>query len=217
MHVRAFARIGIAAQVIFVLAWLIAAAWQPPAYSVLDHSISDMYAVTAPHAWFLVVVFTLCGLGTILFALFGLRPALRGAGWPAAVGVVLLALSVVGLGDLLSPLEQEACMLADPGCTSERQLENLGGRLDGILTTAGLLLLIPTGFFLAAAMRRLPAWRSLAWPTRIVTIIFTLLLSSGLVVPFGGLMERLVALTAAFGVAALGVAVLLRPVPALPI
>jgi hypothetical protein len=217
MHVRTFAIIGLATQVIFVLAWLIAAAWQAPAYSVLDHSISDMYAVTAPHAWFLVVVLTLCGLGTILFALFGLRPALRGAGWPAAVGVVLLVLSVLGLGDLLSPLEQEACMLADPGCTSERQVENFGGWLDGILTFAGLLLLIPTGFFLAAAMRRLPAWRSLAWPTRIVTIIFTLLFFGGFVVPFGGLMQRLIALTAAFGVAALSVAVLRRPVPAPPI
>ena len=96
---------ALVAQVAFVASWLIAASWQGPRYSVLAHSISDMYAVSAPYAIFLVVVFTLCGAATILFAWLSLRSALRPAGWTATVGSVLLALSIYGLGDLLSPLE----------------------------------------------------------------------------------------------------------------
>ena len=66
--IRRWAGVGIAAQVVFVASWLAAAAWQGPRYSVMKHSISEMYAVTAPHAVFLVVVLTLCGAATIWFA-----------------------------------------------------------------------------------------------------------------------------------------------------
>ena len=52
---------GLVAQIAFVASWLIAASWQGPHYSSLEHSISDMYAVGAPYGAFLVVVFTLCG------------------------------------------------------------------------------------------------------------------------------------------------------------
>ncbi|MCA2176125.1 DUF998 domain-containing protein [Nonomuraea glycinis] len=57
-----------------------AASWQGPRYSVLAHTISDLYAVTAPGGMFLVVVFTLCGAATIR-CLFGMR---RQPGRPAA-------------------------------------------------------------------------------------------------------------------------------------
>jgi hypothetical protein len=56
---------GLIAQVVFVLSWLAAAAWQEPRYSTVRHTISDMYAVTAPYGGFLVVVFTVCGAATI--------------------------------------------------------------------------------------------------------------------------------------------------------
>ena len=58
---RRWALVTVAAQVAFVLSWLVAAAWQGPDDSPVAHSISDMYALTAPHAWFLVVVLTLRG------------------------------------------------------------------------------------------------------------------------------------------------------------
>jgi len=75
---RRWARVGIAAQVIFVASWLAAASWQGPRYRVLAHSISEMYARTAPHPTFLLIVFTLCGAATILFALRSVWPALAG-------------------------------------------------------------------------------------------------------------------------------------------
>jgi hypothetical protein len=208
--IRTWAWVGIVAQIVFVVSWLLAGLWQGPRYNALAHTISDMYAVTAPHVWFLLIFITLGGLGTVLFALLGVRRVLQPAGWPATLGSALLALSILGLGDLLTPLEQEGCRVADPGCTQAEQLGNLGGQLDAILSTVGLVLLIAAGFFLAAAMRRLPTWSRLAWPTRIVTTyLIMLILATGLGGQhLGGLFERLLAFTAATAVAFLGVAVL---------
>lgn len=195
-RVRALAWAGFAAQVLFVVSWLLAAAWQGDRYSVLAHTVSDMYAVTAPGGWFLVVVLTLCGLATVLFALLAVRPVLRPGGRSATVGAVLLALSIYGLGDLLSPLEREACRRADPGCTGQDQLANTGGVLDNILSTAGIMLFVAAAFVLAAAMRRTPGWQGWAWPARwagigfvVLLVVFVLAQSADL----GGLMERVLA------------------------
>jgi hypothetical protein len=40
---------------------------------------------------------------------------------------VLLALSVVGLGDLLTVTERLACRMADPGCTAAAQIAAASG------------------------------------------------------------------------------------------
>jgi hypothetical protein len=209
--IRRWARAGIAAQVLFVVSWLVAASWQGPRYSVLAHSISDMYANTAPGGQFLVDVFTLCGAVTMGFALRSAWPVLRPGGWPAAVGAALLALSVVGLGDLLSPGERLACRLADPGCTTTMQVSNSGGQMDNLLTSIGLPLLVLAGFFLAAAMRRTPGWRTWGWPARwtmILLLAFAVLdvvtRNSGL----SGLFERLIAATGATAIAAFAAGIL---------
>src|SRR5215213_3513000 len=174
--VRRWALVALVAQVAFVGSWLIAASWQGPRYSVLDHSISDMYAVGAPNGAFLVVVLTLCGAATILFAALSLRPSLRPGGWRATVGSVLLGLSIYGLGDLLTPFEREACRLADPGCTGAAQFANWGGKLDAALTLVGLVLLVAAGFFLASAMKRVPGWRRWARSARWAMVLFLALL-----------------------------------------
>jgi len=209
--IRRWAWLGIAAQVAFVASWLVAASWQGPRYSVLKHSISEMYAVTAPHPMFLLVVLTLCGAATILFTLCSVWPALRSGGWAAPVGSALLALSAVGLGDLLTPFERVACRMADPGCTTTKMVANSGGKLDGNLTTIGVVLFILAGFFLAHAMRRIPQWRAWAVPARWITVlvlVFTIadLADSGL----SGLFERLVSAIGAAALAALAVGILRR-------
>jgi hypothetical protein len=213
-RVRRLARLGLAAQVIFVASWLLAAAWQGPRYSVLAHSISDMYADAAPGAAFLIVVITLCGAATIWFTWRSLRPALRPAGRLATAGSVLLALSVFGLGDLLTVSEREACRLADPGCTASSQLSNSGGTLDGTLTTAGLVLFVIAGFLLAVAMKRVPGWQAWVRPVRwymvlmIVLLLANVLSSNG---SYSGLAERLIALAGATGIALLAAGVSRRP------
>lgn len=199
-----WAWVGLGAQVLFTAYWLVAPLWQGAGYSVLAHSISDMYAVTAPAGAGMVVVLTLCGAATIAFVILALLPSLRPAGWPATLGCALLALSIFGLGDLLTPFERLACRLADPGCTSTSQLANAGGQLDGTLSTIGVALLLAGGCFTAAAMLRLPGWKPLATTVfalcGVLVVVFVLLA----VVPaaYGGAAERLLALA---GAALLGV------------
>jgi hypothetical protein len=196
---------GFAAQVAFVLSWLIAALWQGSGYSAVAHTISDMYAVTAPRGLFLVVVITLCGLATVLFALASLLPTLRPSGWPGIVAAVALALSIYGLGDSLTPWEREACRLADPGCTPADQVANAGGALDALLSTVGIFLFIGAAFFMAEAMKRTPGWERWAWPARGVGITFVVLLA-GLIASeaydIGGLLERALATVGAAWIAA---------------
>jgi hypothetical protein len=214
--------VAIVAQVSFVAAWLAAGLWQGSGYSVISDSISDMYAVGVPHAHFLVVLFTDCGAATILFAVFSVRHALHGGGRSAVVGSVFLALSVAGLGNLLSQAEQMACRISDPGCTTAIQLSNTGGKMDSIVSTAGAALLVIAGFVLAAAMRRIPSWQAWVRPVRWTSfLLLALLLATALTGGTSGqsgLFERLFAGVGAGAIATLAVGILrkaghARPVP----
>jgi hypothetical membrane protein len=210
---RRWARLVIVANIVFVLAWLVAAVWQGPHYNIVAHSISDMYANHAPNAWFLLLVLTLCGAATLLYAFGSLWPALREAGWTGKVGVILLALSPFGFGDLLSVAERENCRLADPGCTANLQFANFGGLADDTLTTVGSWGLIVSGILLAIAMRRLPEWRSRWLPTVLVTVLIVVLIGiDGAAVPagYGGLAERAYAFVGAAWITVLAVWTLQR-------
>jgi hypothetical protein len=208
-----WARLGVAAQVAFLVLMSAAVSWQGPRYSVMKHTISDMSAFGAPHAMVLIVAFTVCGAATIVFALRSLWPALRPGGWRTALGSLLLALSPVGLGDLLSVRERLACRMADPGCTTTLQISNAGGKMDNIVTSIGVLLLIVAGFFLASAMRRTPGWERWARPTRwTAALVFAFAVADVLTqnAGLGGLFERLVAVSGAVAVAVLAAGILRR-------
>jgi hypothetical protein len=203
--IRWFAFGGFLSQVAFVVSWLIAGLWQGQNYSALAHTISDMYAVTAPHGMFLVVVITLCGIGTVLFALLSLWPSLRASGWLAGAAAILLALAIYGLGDSLTPWEREACRLADAGCSPSDQMANAGGALDATLSTIGIFLFIGAAFVTAEAMKRTPGWQRWAWPARWVGITFVVLLFALIAtgaLDLGGLLERMVAAVGAVAIAA---------------
>ena len=194
------------AQVLFLLTWLLGPLWQGPHYSVLAHSISDMYAVTAPGALVFVVVFTVTGAITILFALITVWQTFRSGGWTALVGSILLALSIFGLGDLLTAFERLACRLADAGCTASSQLANTGGMLDAILSTIGILLFIAAAVFLSVAMTNTSGWRSWVWPTRAVAAaVLAVFLADGALSGSGltGLLERILAALGALAIALL--------------
>jgi len=204
---------GLLAQLAFVVSWGLASNWQGSRYSTVAHSISDMYAETAPHAAFLIIVFTLCGAATIMFAARSVWRALRPGGWTATVGSALLALSIVGLGDLLTPAERLACRLADPDCTTARQIANTGGMLDNTLSTYGVVALVAAGLFLSFAMRRAATWRGWAWPTRWTMLaLFCAAFADAIGSHYGlgGLFERLIALIGATWLAGLAAAILRR-------
>lgn len=82
---RRRAWLSLAAQVAFVVILVAAAMWQGPRYSSVTHTISDMSAVTAPYAMFLIVILTLCGAATIGFALRAVWSTLRAAFGVASV------------------------------------------------------------------------------------------------------------------------------------
>lgn len=212
---RIWCWIGLAAQVLFPIAWLVAQLWQRPTYSSVEHTISDMYAYGAPHPAFLLVVLTLTGAATIGFAVLGLRPALSGH-WTGTVGWILVAVSILGLGDLLTFAEREGCQLAAPGCEEAAQTANAGGALDAGLSTFGILALGAAGLFIAAALQRRPSLARYAWPSRIGGIlVFVLLLGQAgfTAAGIGGLGERILAVAVCAGVGAL--AVIVRDEPAL--
>ena len=219
-RIRFWAQLTVIANIVFTVAWIAAATWQGPHYSTVAHTISDMYADGAPGAWVLIILFTVCGAIGIGFTMRAVWPALRAAGWPARVGAILLGLSIFGLGDLLSPFEREGCRLADAGCTAAHQLGTSGGTMDAILSNLGVLAFVISGFFLAAAMKRVPGWASWATPARLVmvaliviTVLDAVLGSHGL----SGFFERLVALFGAGGIVALGIGIRRHtPEPAAP-
>jgi hypothetical protein len=215
---RRWARATLVAHVVFTLSWVLAAAWQGPRYNIFSQSISDMYAEGAPGAWFLILVLTWAGITLVLFTRYALWPSLRTAGRPAAIGATLLALSIFGIGDVLTLFEREGCQLASAGCTSSKQLANSGGSLDAILSTAGVLFLVVAGFCLAAAFKRTGedgdgqgVLRTWARPARRVSIaMIVLFVADGLTQSAGlsGLFERFIALLGAAGIIALAVGVL---------
>jgi hypothetical protein len=204
--IRALSVVAFVAQVLFVLTWLLGPLWQGPHYSVLAHSISDMYAVTAPGGLVFVVVFTMTGAITILFALITVWRTFRPGGWTATVGSILLALSIFGLGDLLTAFERLACRLADAGCTASSQLANAGGTLDATLSTIGILLFIAAAVFLSVAMANASGWRSWVWPTRaLAAAVLAVFLADGALTGSGltGLLERVLAALGALAIALL--------------
>jgi hypothetical protein len=204
------------AQVLFVLTWLLGPIWQGPRYNVLAHSISDMYAVTAPGGLIFVSVFTVTGAITILFALVTVWRTFAPGGWTGVVGAILLALSIFGLGDLLTVFERLACRLADAGCTTSSQLANLGGKLDATLSTIGVLLFIAAAVFLSVSMAKTTGWSSWVWPTRAVAAAaLAVFLADGALSDSGlaGLLERVIAALGAIAIAVLALEIARRRVP----
>ena len=180
--------IGLLAQVAFAAGWVIAETWQGPRYSPLTDTISDLQAATAPHAWFPIACFAAGGLGTFGFAVFGLRPA-----WRGAVRIAPWAIGLSGLA-LGNSFPQNPCQLSASGCTATGQLLSAGGLTDAILSGAALWLLAITPLQLARLLIPLPQWRALARPLRVAGVValagYGLLALALLTGVWAGLVER---------------------------
>ena len=151
-----WAAAGLAGQVIFTLGWLAADRWQGPGYSPFRYTISDMTALSAPHAWFLITCQLLAGAGTICFAVFGLRPALASAGPTARYAPWLLA---VGALAYLVIWPRVPCRLADAGCSVHQHLYSVGGLTDAIGSGALIGVLVIAPFPLWRRLRSVPGWQ----------------------------------------------------------
>jgi hypothetical protein len=223
---RRLAWAAVAAQVLFVASMLLAASWQGSSYSLLADSMSDMYALNAPAAAFLIIMLTIAGAVTMWFTFRSLRPALRSALLPQAgsagrlvtIGCWLLASSIFGIGNLLTIFMRLDCRLVDAGCTPANQVSNFGGALDNTISSVGVPVFIAAGFLLAVAMNRTASWKSLVRPTRWFTVVMIVWAIGDAVSGYGGdhpggLFERLIAFTGAAWIAYIAVAVSRRSRP----
>lgn len=215
-RLRAWGVVGVVAQMVFTVGWLLADRWQGPGYSAVRHTISDETALTAPHAWYLISCQLICGVGTIAFALFGLRPALAGAGAVRRAAPWMLA---VGGVSYLVVFPRVPCRLADTACSFHDHLYSAGGMTDVLVSGIAVTVLAITPFPLWARMREIPRWRRLR-PFMIVGRVLgpVLLIATASQGPFApgpyeGLLERALALTAAFWISALAIALITTPEP----
>jgi hypothetical protein len=144
--------------VLFMAGWLGAETWQGPGYSVVSDTISDMQAATAPHVWFPIACFAIGGIGTFCFIVFGLRPALAGAGKVAESAPWMLAFAGLAIGNSFPLIP---CQVSDYACSAHRQLYSPGGMTDAVVATAAFLVLAFIPGPLWRRLQVLPQWRRL--------------------------------------------------------
>ncbi|HST85685.1 MAG TPA: DUF998 domain-containing protein [Kineosporiaceae bacterium] len=208
---RALAWAAIAGQALVTLAWLIAGMLQGGGYSVAEHDISDLGAMTADRPWLILIAQAVSGVLTMAFAVLALRPALAAPGHHGPVSAWLVALSAAGLDDLSDAFFRLDCRAADLGCTEMVATTSWHGAIHGIVGSITFAILVLAPFALARRMRLVPAWRSLAWPAFgygvlllvAVALFVALSISTG-----GGYAQRAVALLGSTGVVVLALRVL---------
>jgi uncharacterized protein DUF998 len=195
---------GLLAQAVFTAGWAAAGTWQPPGYSPVRDTISDLMARTAPHASVTLAILMLAGSGTAFFALAGLRPALAPAGRVASYAPWFLGLSFLGLGSLLS-FAQIPCQ-AGVDCTLHQAMSGFGGTVDLTGGAAVALIGAVAPLPMARRMRNVAGWQRLAQPSLLAGVVtFTCLVASGLgaAAPVQGLLQRAAATAAAIWAAVL--------------
>lgn len=193
---------------LFTAGWAATETWQGPNYSLVNDTISNMQASTAPHVWFPIACFALAGVATFCFAVFGLRPALTKAGKPGWYAPWLLGCAAFALGNSFPMIP---CQLSNPGCTAVHQLNTPGGMTDSIVSGLAFLVLVIVPFLLWRRLAVLPHWHRLR-PVMMVVgvvgpILFVLLAvsSNQAAMPAIGLIERLLAMTVVLWIGALAV------------
>jgi hypothetical protein len=196
------------AQVAFTAGWVVSESWQGPNYSPISNTISDMQASSAPHVWFPIASFAIAAVATFAFSVFGLRPALAGAGKRGRFAPWMLACSALALGNSFPLIP---CRLSDPGCTPSFQLNSPGGLTDAIVSGLAFFVLAITPFPMWRRLAALPGWRRLRpvllAATFVGPILYVLLAvsSSQPAMPALGLIERVLATTSALWISALAV------------
>jgi Protein of unknown function (DUF998) len=198
--------LGLSGEILFAVTWVAAGFWQGPGYRAARDDISDMGALTAPHAWAYLGPQAVAGLAVIGFALLGLRPALRQAGAAGRYGPWLAAASAVQ--DVTDAAFRLDCRVVD-GCSPAQATASWHGSLHADIGLACVLALIGSPFVLARAFQRLPEWQSLAGPSRWTGLLVAAVLI-GITLPSTdgahGLLQRAATVIAA----AWGIALALR-------
>ncbi|GII33040.1 DUF998 domain-containing protein [Planotetraspora mira] len=189
----ALGALGVVSQILFMAGWLIPESWQPQSYSIVRDTISDLMARTAPHAEVPVILLVAAGIGTMVFALLGLRPALRAAGRTAFYAPWMLALSALGFGNVLSFL-QIPCQSG--ACGTHAAMSTFAGVQDVVGGVIVVTLLAISPFPMSRRLKETPGWQQLAVPSLLTGVaVMASYIAFGLhsTAAVHGLLERAVA------------------------
>jgi len=152
---RASAICGLVAPITFIAGWLLGGLAQPAEYSVVDHDISDLGALTADKPW----LYNQLGAnltGLLLFALaLGLWKTV-GTSRSARVGVI--AFGVFAVGTFLDGLFRLDCRKIDAGCDSTASWHATAHVIETVFTILGVFVAV---FALAWAFKKSRRWRDL--------------------------------------------------------
>lgn len=133
----------------FDLGWLIVGAIEGDGYSPARHDISDLGAVTASHPWVMTVAQEIAGVLVVASALWALRPSLALPNRRDALGVWLLAGSLIALDNIGDFFLRLDCRAADAGCTMAKAIASVHGTLHIVIALVAAAMTIAAPFVLA--------------------------------------------------------------------
>ena len=169
------------APVAFTVGWLAGGLAQPDAYSMIDHSVSDLGALTADSPWlYNQIGANLTGLLVVALAV-GLWKVVP----PGASGRIgVIALGVMGVGQFLDGLFRLDCQGIDAGCDgTDLSWHAYAHEIESLFTVLGLLVSV---FALARAFKKSQRWHDL-WAITLVAGIATIVAAVAFAFVGGGL------------------------------
>jgi hypothetical protein len=182
---------GLVAPIAFTVAWLAGGIAQPDAYSMIDHSVSDLGALTADSPW----LYNQIGANLTGLLVVGLAAGLwRTVPTRVSGRVGVIALGVMGVGQFFDGWFRLDCQGIDAGCEGrDPSWHAAAHEIESLFTVLGLLVSV---FALARAFKRSSRWHDL----RAVTLAagISTVVAFGAFLPVGGGLAILVALSVWF-------------------
>lgn len=200
LFARRLAQAAVAAQILFIGAFLAVGAAEGHGYQPMRDDISDLGALTAHHATVFRLLLLVTGAVTIAFGLLVVGPVLRS---PLAGGLV--ALSLPGFDNFTDTFFRLDCRAADPGCGTSQAISSWHGMAHVVCFGVAALATIAAPFVVARAMNRDEQWRSWARAARWFGVLtIALLVGTGAASgsPVQGLAQRVAATVIPLGLAA---------------
>ena len=162
---------AIAAQVAFVLGWLVLGALEGHGYSPGRDDVSDLGALTAHHTMWWQLVVGASGALTMAFAIWALRPALTLPGRRAPLAAWLVVVSLPSLDNLGDAFFRLDCRAADAGCSTADAAASWHGKAHLVVFAVAAVPTLIAPFALARSFRQLEGWRDLARPARVFGVV----------------------------------------------
>ena len=197
---------AIAAQLLFVVGWLVIGQLEGHGYSPGRHDISDLGALTAHNATAVLLTGGIAGALTIAFALWVLRPSLRSADEKGTLGAWLVALSLPSFDNLTDAFFRLDCRASDAGCATADSTASWHGKVHLACFVVAALATVTAPFVLSRRMRKVDGWQDLAGPTRafgILTILALLVTGASTGTAVQGWTQRGAAVLVSLGIVAL--------------